>query len=243
MLPVLAQLFLVWFSANYLPHIVIILVAGKPYFSMGLVPGVVLEMAIMSLNLVLPIMAILVFSKVKPASVSKAVSLVKDSIAWRWDGWKTVGWGLLAFILGFVLVFPVVNTLVGAYPFPYNSESMGPITLRQWYLLVLILILWLITVFGEEVMFRGYIQTGLEKRYGALVAIIGTALLFSLRHTPADLYWGWNAPAIQWVSRLGQLILLALALSLVRYKSKSMIPTVIAHGLGWLYVIMGAPIG
>lgn len=32
-------------------------------------------------------------------------------------------------------------------------------------------------------------------------------------------------------------------MSLVRYRSKSMIPTVIAHGLGWIYVVMGTPIG
>ncbi len=244
MFSVIIQLILVWFSANYLPHIIIILAAGKPYFAMGLVQGTVLEMIIMGLNLTLPIVAILVFSQAKPTSPNKALSLIKDSLAWRWDGWKTVGWGLLTFILGFVLVFPVVNTVVGSYPFPYNNGSTGPINLvRQWYLVILILALWIVTVLGEEVMFRGYIQTGLENRYGAIVAIIGTALLSSLRHTPADLYWGWNAPAIQWVSRLGQLILMALILGLVRYRSKSMIPTTIAHGLGWLYVIMGAPLG
>jgi membrane protease YdiL (CAAX protease family) len=244
MLPVLAQLLLVWFTANYLPHIIIILAAGKPYFAMPLVQGTVLEMAIMGLNLALPLIAIVVFSKVRPSSFNGAASLIKSSLAWRWEGWKTLGWGLLAFVFGFILVFPVVNTIVGAYPFPYNSESTGPINLAtQWYLVVLILALWVVTVLGEEVMFRGYIQTGLERRYGALVGIIGTALLFSLRHTPADLYWGWNAPLIQWASRLGQLILLALVLSLVRYRSRSMIPTVIAHGLGWIYVIMGAPIG
>jgi hypothetical protein len=68
MIPALAQILLVWFSANYLPHIAIILIAGKPYFAMGLVQGTLLEMAIMGLNLTLPIAAILVFSKVKPSS-------------------------------------------------------------------------------------------------------------------------------------------------------------------------------
>lgn len=115
-------------------------------------------------------MLFLIFSKAKPSSFNKALSLIKDSLAWQWSGWKTVVRGLLAFILGFVLLFPVVNTLVGSYPFPYNNGSTGPITMQQWYLLVL-------------------------------------------------------------------------SLSLVRYRSKSMIPTVIAHGLGWIYVVMGTPIG
>lgn len=241
---VLGLILLIWFIANILPHLLTILLIGKPYFAFPLVPGVLVEMGIMALNLALPVAVILYYSKDNTSTFGRAAALIKESLAWRWDGWKTVGWGLLAFILGFVLLFPAVNGLVGSYPFPYNSESIGPINIvTQWYLFVMILALWIVTVLGEEVMFRGYIQTALDKRYGAIIGIIGTALLFSLRHTPADLYWGWNAPILQWVSRLAQLISLALILSLVRYRSKSMIPTVIAHGLGWFYVILGAPLG
>jgi membrane protease YdiL (CAAX protease family) len=37
-------------------------------------------------------------------------------------------------------------------------------------------------------MFRGYLQTGFSQRFGPFAGLLVAALLFALRHTPADLY-------------------------------------------------------
>jgi membrane protease YdiL (CAAX protease family) len=105
--------------------------------------------------------------------------------------------------------------------------------------LFLLLALVVVTTLGEEIMFRGYIQTGLERRYGVAIGWLVAALLFSLRHMPADLYWGWGAPAIQWISRLSQLGGGALIFGWIRHRSRSTISTWIMHLLGWIYVIFG----
>ena len=82
---------------------------------------------------------------------------------------------------------------------------------------------------GEEVMFRGYIQTGIGRRYGQKEGLLVGALLFSIRHHPADLYWGWGAPLTQWVSRLLQLYTGAMVFGWVRQRSDSMVSTLIMH--------------
>jgi membrane protease YdiL (CAAX protease family) len=182
----------------------------------------------MTLNLTLPVIAI-VLSPQGSSSLGRA-------LAWHWNGWSTLSWGLLG--LGLILAsFPLVNRLVGSTPFAYGS-GIGPLRLPQdWPLLLLLLALWLVSILGEEVMFRGYLQTGPSKRYGALVGLLGAALLFSLRHTPADLYWGWGAPAVQWASRLLQLAASALIFGWIRYRSQSVVATWITHLLLWLLVV------
>jgi membrane protease YdiL (CAAX protease family) len=81
-------------------------------------------------------------------------------------------------------------------------------------------------------------QTALAQRYGALLGPLGAAVLFALRHTPADLYWGSGAPAIEWVSRVLQLAGGALAFGWIRHRSGSTVSTWIMHLLGWTYVIL-----
>jgi len=87
-------------------------------------------------------------------------------------------------------------------------------------------------------MFRGYIQTALAQRYGPVAGLLGAALSFAPRHTPADFYWGAGAPAIHWVSRLLQLAGVALIFGWIRLRSGSTISTWVMHLLGWMYVIL-----
>jgi len=223
----LTEMLLIWLAANFLPHGVVYLLTGKPYFALGL-RGAVGELTIMALNVALPLLALTTWARDRFPSL-------QDALAWHWYGWRTVGWGLLGLVLALAAV-PLINRLVGSSPFPYG----GGVTLklpRDWALVVLFLLLWVVSTLGEEVMFRGYIQTGLEQRYGAAVGLLGAALLWALRHTPADLYWGWNAPANQWASRLMQLAVAALVFGWVRHRSQSTISTWIMHLLMWIAVV------
>ena len=76
-------------------------------------------------------------------------------------------------------------------------------------------------VFGEEVLFRGYLQPGLRARFSPAVAIGITAVLFSAYHadfSPAGflhhVVWG-----VVW--------------GLAREKSGSTIPGSVAHAMNW----------
>lgn len=226
------RLVLVWLAANYGYNATIYLCAGRPYFALAPAQAMLAELGLMALNLGLPLVAL-------AAAQSPPISL-RNALAWHWHGWRTVAWGMVGFGL-LILATPLVNWLVGASPFAYGG-GFGPITPSQdWVgalaLLALLLTLWLVTTLGEEIMFRGYLQTGFSQRSGPLGGLLIAALLFALRHTPADLYWGWGAPFQQWTSRLLQLAIAALVLGWVRYQSGSTIATWITHLMLWIAVV------
>lgn len=225
----LPTMLLIWFVANFVPHGVIYLLTGKLYFQLDPLPGALCELSIMLLNLCLPILVL---------ARSSSGRRIRDALGWRWQGWKTLAWGVLGVSLSLAVTFLVVK-VVGSPSFPYG-QGISPLTLP---LVLLLVALWPITTLGEEIMFRGYMQTGLTERYGLAVGLLLPAVLWGLRHHPADLYWGWGAPLAQWLSRLGQLYLGALIFGLVRHWSKSTAATWITHLLLWLAVIIINAIG
>ena len=67
----------------------------------------------------------------------------------------------------------------------------------------------------EEVFFRGFVFTALAARHGAVVAILGTALLFAAIH-----FNPWQFPA---------LVLLGIFLGVLVYVTHSIYPAIVAH--------------
>lgn len=228
---IFAQLIIIWLTANFLPHIVIYLLTGKLYFALEPVTGFIVELALMALNLTLPIVAITLL----PPKRAKPLG---SSLAWNWKGWSNVGWGIIG-LLAILATFEIVNRFVGTPPFAYGGGLGRPLTFPQDSpLLLLLLTLWLVTTLGEEIMFRGYLQTSLSEIYGALSGLMGAALLFALRHLPADLFWGSGASWQQWTSRILQLGLSALILGWLRQRTNSTITTWITHLCLWIAVIV-----
>jgi membrane protease YdiL (CAAX protease family) len=79
-------------------------------------------------------------------------------------------------------------------------------------------------IFGEEMLFRGYLQPGLRARFSAPVAIGITALVFAAYHVEfapgaflGHVFWG-----ILWGT--------------VREKTKSTLPSSVAHFLNWAFI-------
>ncbi len=218
-----------WLVANFLPHGLIYLAAGKPYFALAPLYGLFGELSIMALNLMLPILAILALDR-------DGLLNIRRALGWRWLGWRTWAWAVVALVL-FLAVAPVANWLVGSSPFPYGAGVALKLP-GDWPLVVGFLVLWLCTAFGEEIMHRGYLQTVLPRRFGATLGVLVPALLWGLRHLPSDLYWGSSASVAQWASRLIQLYVGALVFGLVRHRSGSLTVTGIAHLLLWMAVIL-----
>jgi len=80
----------VWLAASLLPHGVVRLLAGKPYFALPPVQGLMVELVIMALNLTLPVLMLVAVDRVRP-------SALREALAWQWDGWRTAVWGAIGF--------------------------------------------------------------------------------------------------------------------------------------------------
>lgn len=100
--------------------------------------------------------------------------------------------------------------------------------------LLLLLVLFVgLTVAGEETMFRGFIQGQVSARHGAWAGVLAAALLFGLRHLPADLFYAsaWRATPAMWLSRQLELYAAALALGLARHYGRSTWASALTHTL------------
>ena len=221
----LILLSIVWFVANFIPHIVVFFATGKIYYQLSPAAGLATETTLMLLNLLLPLGIIYFFSPTK---------LSLQQLGWHWNGWQTILWGLIGFIAS-IAITVVVQMIFGVQ---FNESVNWQLNLveRIWTFLLLLGI----TAFGEEMMFRGYIQTTLTEKYGVWVSITLTALLFGVRHMPMDLYFGISQQAnfSAWMSRLIQLYAGAFVFGIVRYRAKSVWASWIVHE-GFLGLIAG----
>ncbi len=102
---------------------------------------------------------------------------------------------------------PVMDTLSGVVP-------------TAWFLILLAVVV----PIGEEIFFRGFIYGGLRKRWGIIVATLGSAAFFSAAH-------------MQVVHGL-PIFILGLVLALVYERSRSLVPTVVAHALNNIIAIV-----
>jgi membrane protease YdiL (CAAX protease family) len=102
-----------------------------------------------------------------------------------------VGWGVVGIVLTFVatiggtlaltVVLPGLGSIGAAGADPAPTVAAGASGLA-----VNLLLGWFfgfaIAAFQEETLFRGFLQTLLQERYGRLVAIVGQAAVFALAH-------------------------------------------------------------
>jgi membrane protease YdiL (CAAX protease family) len=118
-------------------------------------------------------------------------SSLSDILGWHWSGRQT----LLAAGAGFVS-FIALSTFISKWsgpPIPYQIPGVEPLSadkLNEVLLLLVVLLLFVgLTVAAEETMFRGLIQTRFCARFGVVVGILITVILFGLRHLPDDIYY------------------------------------------------------
>jgi membrane protease YdiL (CAAX protease family) len=214
---------LLWVVANFGPHLLIYLIFGQPYFALPPYLEVPAEVGLMALNLGLPLWWL-----------RRRGIPWREGLAWHWAGRRSLAWGLggLAVFLAWAWIIsrliPVTEAGTGgqSYPFPQVLLVFAGL-----------LALWVAAIAGEEGMFRGWMQTQLEARGQVWLSILLPALLFGLRHLPLDLYEG-HAGLAGWSARLLELYGLALILGLVRWRTRSIAPTVVLHAVLWWLVIL-----
>jgi len=219
----------VWLSANFLIPGLISLLAGEWY--LGWEPqtlSLLAELGSIQLpNLLLPIFLLY---RTRPQTEK-----LKDILGWRWTAWRAIGFGSSAFLL-ILLLSTATNFLTGP-PIPYNLPGRSSISAHSLSgilgLISLLLIYVVLTSVGEETMFRGLLQGQLSRRFGVVPGILGAALLFGLRHLPADIFYAhaWSATTGMWISRELQLYGTGLLLGLARHFGRSTYASWITHVL------------
>ena len=184
----LIWLLIAWLLGNFVFIALVSWLAGGWYLGWSSqVASILAELGLIQIpNLVIPLV-LLRIANIRDVRIGWA------SLGWRWGGWRPILVGIIAFI-AYLGINMLVTLSIGS-PIPYQLPGRQAVVSAQGLIsalgLLLLLLAYLgLTTFGEETMFRGLIQTNFTRDYGAIDGILVAALLFGLRHLPADLYYG-----------------------------------------------------
>jgi membrane protease YdiL (CAAX protease family) len=230
----LKRILLVWFLANFVLSGVFALLTGGWYLRLPMVTGMIAEISLVILpNLILPIL-LLRFAWPVP------VENLRSALGWQRNGWRPILVGATAFAVYLGLNILSSNTLGSGIQYSLPGQGGGISGLAGLLFLFFFIALVLITVAGEETMFRGLIQTQVSQHYGVWIGILLTIILFGLRHLPADIFYAnvWQATPRMWLARQVDLYLAAVALSLARYFGRSTYASATMHLLLFIFILV-----
>lgn len=137
-------------------------------------------------------------------------------------GWPSWRWWIAAPLvsLGLVIVANGWGHLLAALGHPPESQGLAETLAREtgWVRTTILVYVVMLAPLAEELMFRGWFQSLLTRRFGAKLAIVGQALVFGAIHM--DRLWA-----------IPPLVLIGLACGWLRARSGSLLPGLIVHAL------------
>lgn len=142
-----------------------------------------------------------------------------ETFGWNWGGLSLSGrFGLVAgVVIGVVLLQPILRlVLPEAEVTPFEEMLKSSMLVR----IMLVAMAVLTAPIVEEMVYRGVLYSGLRKKIGVVASTIIVTLLFGGVHQPQ--YKG------AWASLVG-LVVLSFLLTLVRVKTRSLLPSVVIH--------------
>jgi len=139
------------------------------------------------------------------------------------------GWSAVYFVLLLTFLTSVVNTVYRFQVIPEEPFDLS--MLPPWTVYPCLVLVAITAGVSEEAGFRGYMQGGLERRFGAVTAIAATSVLFWLAHlNHAD-------GAARWAL----LIAMAAMLGALTHAVGSIRPAIVTHaGLDAIFFVSGA---
>ena len=146
------------------------------------------------------------------------------SLGWDWAGRSGLYW--------FLISIGIIISIIAADQFfikvlPQKETSFDKVLQSSQHVRLAVALLAVISApFIEELIYRGVLYGGLRKRFGTVATVIGVTLLFASVHVPQ--YYG------AWASMAG-LTMLSLILTVVRAKTKSILPCVMIHFVNNLF--------
>ena len=161
----LKRILLVWLIANFLIAGVAALLTGGWYLRLPTFVRIVAELGLIILpNLLFPI---LLLRYAWPIPIGG----FRKELGWQWSGWHLILVGIIAFVIYLLLSIPLSNILGPSIPYSQPGEG-GPITGLAGLLALFLFVLFVVvTVIGEETMFRGLIQTQVSEHSGVWAGI------------------------------------------------------------------------
>jgi membrane protease YdiL (CAAX protease family) len=147
---------------------------------------------------------------------------VRELMGARWSHWQTII-GDLGIALATLVTMAVIGNLSNAFlgPFQHDSAAFHSFVAQNTVEALAFLALALTAGFVEEFVFRGYIQRQCHALCGSMVV---ASILQLIIFTQGHLYQGWI--------RLVPVLLIGVVVTIVALWRKSLIPGMIAHGLG-----------
>lgn len=237
----LKRILITWFVANFVIAGLASWLASGWYLGWDLstTAGMLAELGLIILpNLLLPVLVLRFWWP-------ERVPSIRQVLGWRWNGWRSLLTGGIAFLAVFLLLRAIVALVGESIPYHLPGAGGEGIALHGLGEIIAVLLslagFVIFTVAGEETMFRGWIQTQMGQHYGTWIGLLIGMLLFGLRHLPADLFYAraWQATPQMWLSRQLQLYLLALCLGLARHYGKSTYASAITHALVLIVALLG----
>ncbi len=228
------RILLVWFAANFALAGLFAILTGGWYIRLPANVGMIAELGLITVpNLVFPVLLLRYGWPVPSGDI-------RPALGWEWKGWRPIFIGVIAVVIYLLLSTFLSNILGPSIPYNLPGEGgsigglAGLLALAYYFVFVVI------TVVGEETMFRGLIQTQTSQHYGVLAGIALTIVLFGLRHLPADLFYAhiWNATPKMWLSRQVDLYLCAILLSLARHFGRSTYASATMHFLIFMFIFV-----
>lgn len=138
---------------------------------------------------------------------------------WESLGWRSGGFTLWHYILILVGIFAVAA--VTSYYFPEQDNDMLRVLRSSRTAVFVIAFLATFTApLVEEVIYRGFLYSAFQRSFGVVTGVLLTTFLFAVIHVPQ--YY----PSY---STIFLIVLLSLVLTLVRVRTKNLLPCVILH--------------
>jgi membrane protease YdiL (CAAX protease family) len=148
-------------------------------------------------------------------------------------GWRRIGWfdgvyalaGFAAYFVGYLVLLSIATHLFPALNVDQKQQLGFTDTSGTVNLLLTFVSLVVLPPVVEETVFRGFVFTGLLGKLKPVLAAILTSVLFASAH----LQFGSGKPLL-WVAAIDTFTL-SLVLCYLRYKTNSLWPGILLHGL------------
>jgi len=144
-------------------------------------------------------------------------------------------WPMAVAAIGAVVIFIIATTILSYRLIEVPAEETGLADATGPSLYVWLAMISIVAGVSEEAGFRGYMQTPLEKRYGAVFAVAVSAVMFWLAHLNHA----------NGVPRVAALCIMGGALGSLTVCARSIVPSMIAHAMtdGIVFIGSTASIG
>ncbi|MEK5056564.1 type II CAAX endopeptidase family protein [Niallia sp. FSL K6-0212] len=153
------------------------------------------------------------------------IAILPNKLSWREVGLKSfsanywraiIGWTFVLIVISIIMVV-VIEILIGVGPENNKTDSLQSRTTLLNFFIGFVSAAIISPVY-EEIFYRGFLYRFIRSKYGILIGMLGSSLIFMIVHIPT-----FNTLPINFVS--------GLIFAWTYEKSGSVVPPIIIHGI------------